>query len=95
MEEPHSLSQFYDLKLDLHQAVEETSKLAEDNFGKTALLKKDYLNLLDLMRETVTTARLTVGFLRLIFKVDTRDMSDEQQHQIKDATSTGKLFAWF
>ena len=58
MEEPHiSLAQFYELKLELHDAVEETGKLAAENFGKTALLKKDYLSLLDLMRETVATAR--------------------------------------
>ena len=70
MEDSQTLVQFYQLKRELHEASQQISQLAVDNFGKKVLLKKDYISLLDLMRETVATARVTIGFLRLIFKLD-------------------------
>ena len=81
MEETQTLAQFYQLKRELSQAAEEISRLTSDNFGKRTLTKKDYLSLLDLMRETVATTRVTVGFLKIIFKVSP-EMSDAEEHSV-------------
>lgn len=89
MEGGQTLVQFYRLKHDLHHACEEISHLATDNFGKRALLKKDYQTLLDLMQETVATARVTVGFLRLIFKVEGTEMQNRSGTEQETPAGTG------
>ena len=83
MEESQTLVQFYELKLDLFQAYQDITQLAADNFGKKTLLKKDYQSLIDLMRESVTTTRLTVSYLRLIF-----NMEQSAEYELPSTTQT-------
>ena len=45
-------------------------------------------SLLDLMRESVATARVTIGFLRLIFKINRDTMSQDNQPNSEQRSTT-------
>ena len=88
------LDEFYQVQVDLQDVVHQIYQLTNSNIRERALLEKDFVNLVELMRETLATARVTVGFIRLIFNMDSSEEKDSSgilhSRSNKDIETSGK-----
>jgi len=54
-------------KIELYEIIENLSKIAENNLHTSRVQEKDFETLMDLMRDTIGSAKYVVGFLKDIF----------------------------
>ena len=90
------LDEFYQVQVDLQDVVHQIYQLTNSNIRERALLQKDFVNLVELMRETLATARVTVGFIRLIFNMDSLEEKDSsgihQSRSSKEIETSGQQY---
>ena len=90
------LDEFYQVQVDLQDVVHQIYQLTNSNIRERALLEKDFVNLVELMRETLATARVTVGFIRLIFNMDSLEEKDSsgihQSRSSKEIETSGEQY---
>lgn len=58
---------FMEAKIELYEIIENVSKIAENNLHTSKVEEKDFETLMDLMKETIGSAKYVVGFLKVIF----------------------------
>eukprot|EP00092_Neocalanus_flemingeri_P020086 GFUD01021747.1.p1 GENE.GFUD01021747.1~~GFUD01021747.1.p1 ORF type:complete len:867 (-),score=206.15 GFUD01021747.1:173-2773(-) len=58
---------FMEAKIELYEIIETMSKIAENNLNSSKVEIKDFDALMDLMKETISSAKYVVGFLKVIF----------------------------
>jgi len=66
---------FMEAKIELYEIIENMSKIAENNLNSSKVLDKDFETLMDLMKETISSAKYVVGFLKVIFDFTTNSES--------------------
>jgi len=62
---------FMEAKIELYEIIENMSKIAENNLHTSKVEDKDFETLMDLMKETIGSAKYVVGFLKVIFDFNT------------------------
>jgi len=68
---------FTEAKIELYEIIENLSKIAENNLHTSRVQEKDFETLMDLMRDTIGSAKYVVGFLKEIFNFSPITQSTE------------------
>jgi len=58
---------FMEAKIELYEIIENMSKIAENNLHTSKVEDKDFETLMDLMKDTIGSAKYVVGFLKVMF----------------------------
>lgn len=58
---------FMEAKIELYEIIENMSKIAENNLHTSKVEDKDFETLMDLMNDTIGSAKYVVGFLKVMF----------------------------
>jgi len=81
---------FMEAKIELYEIIENMSKIAENNLSSSRVVEKDFETLMDLMKETISSAKYVVGFLKVIFDL-TQQSSQTNPPSSKEVFSDPKV----
>ena len=90
------LDDFYQVEVELQDVVHQIHQLTQTNLREKSLSEKDFVNLVELMRETIATARVTVGFIRIVFNMESIEDKEltglDESRRNKDIETSGKNY---
>jgi len=92
---------FMEAKIELYEIIENMSKIAENNLSSSRVVEKDFETLMDLMKETISSAKYVVGFLKVIFDLtqssqtelvpSSKEVCSDQEVDGEDKNTTGDV----